>query len=162
MDDLTLLKVAYSVALDSNDPSTQNGAILVTSNCGMILQEACNNFAIGVAETSVRWERQNKTPYVVHAECAVIYGAARRGLYTHGLTMYACWASCAECSKAIINAGIKELVAHDAPFHHARPDWQKSIDIADGMLMEAGVKLRRVPGQLGCKPIRFGGVLVNP
>jgi len=47
---------------------------------------------------------------VVHAEVNVLMFAAKNGMKTDGCTMYITLAPCIECSKLMIQAGIKEVV----------------------------------------------------
>lgn len=158
MTDLGFLKEAYSVAIDfSTDPSTQNGAILVEG--GGYVAFGANHFPRGVQELPERWERPGKYQYVEHAERNCIYDAARYGVRTEGLIMYCPWFACTDCARAIIQAGIKEVVGHDTPLHdNPSQVWSDSIKVAYTMLDEAGVKMRHVPGIIGLK-IRFNGVL---
>lgn len=136
----------------STDPSTQNGAVLVRN--GEIVAYGANHFPEGVRDIPERWERPIKYSYVVHAEAASILDAARCGIPTRGLTMYAAWIACAECSKMIIQAGIKEVVGHKpdplSMAHIAQPNgsWDQSITIGMGMLEEAGVAVRYLEGKL--------------
>lgn len=164
--DLKWLRYAYSVAADlSTDPSTQNAAVLVDFELlpeGFTPVGAANCFPRDVAETPERWERPLKYSYVEHAERNAIYTAARGGVETEGLTMYVPWFACADCARAIIQAGIVEVVGHKAIFDKTMERWKDSIAVAHGMLTEAGVKYRMVEGELGARQVRFDGALWNP
>ncbi len=173
LDDIYFLRMAYEVAYDfSTDPSTQNGAILVNEE-GEALAEGANHFPQGVEEKEGRWERPLKYSYVEHAERNVIYAACRQGIKTEGLVMYCPWAACDNCARAIIQAGIKEVICHHDP--HAEdgqrfgmpvhPQWSKSIEVALGMLKEAGVGLHWVAEKLypdNDLKVRFNGKMVSP
>lgn len=161
MTDLDYLRLAYQAAAKSPDPSTQNGALLVDDAGGIIAYE-CNRFPNGVHDHEDRWIRPRKYAFIEHAERNVIYDAARRGFQTATLIMYCCWFACADCARAIIQAGISEVVGHDYELHHTAPHWKETIQIADMMLTEAGVKFRRVPDKIGGVKIRFNGELVEP
>jgi dCMP deaminase len=172
-DDIAFLRMAYECAYDfSTDPSTQNGAVLVDAS-GEPLVEGANHFPTGVEEKEVRWERPLKYSYVEHAERNVIFAAARQGLKTQDLIMYCPWAACSDCARAIIQAGIKEVVCHHDPYADERfgmpvaAHWKESIAIALGMLKEAGVGLRWIDEKLYKDnekqlQIRFNGQLVSP
>lgn len=161
-EDRKWLSYAYSVARDySNDPSTQNGAVLVDAN-GLGLIEAANHFPDGVKDRPERWERPEKYAYVEHAERHVIYKAARFGIKTEGLTMYVPWYACADCARAIIIAGIGEVVGHKAIFDRTTARWEASIAQALGMLDEAGVKHRLVDCSINDGEVRFDGSLWRP
>lgn len=136
-DDLRLLKLACLMAKNySTDPLTQNGAIIVTRHMDTV--RAANNFARGVNNYLERWERPTKYYYVEHAERNVIYEAARLGIATAGGTMYCPLAACADCARAIIQAGIIRLVRrpHDTTMP-AR--WVATCEAGDIQLREAGV-----------------------
>lgn len=51
----------------------------------------------------------------VHAEINAIAFAARYGISTEGATIYTTLAPCLECSKAIINSGIKKVI-YESPY----------------------------------------------
>ena len=96
----------------STDPSTQNGAVLVSFDGwrdGQIVAWGANHFPQGVLESDERWQRPLKYSYVEHAERNAIFDAAARGVATAGLTMYVPWFACADCGRAIIQAGISNI-----------------------------------------------------
>ena len=109
MDHKSLLHKALQLAQDSPDPSTQNAALLVNDK-GVILCWDFNCFPAGIDYNTDRWTRPTKYIFVEHAERNVIYRAAKLGIKTDGLTLVCPWFSCISCSRAIIQAGIKECV----------------------------------------------------
>lgn len=163
MEHIDYLKIAYQTALDfSTDKSTQNGAVLVSSE-GEFMCAAANHFPRGVQESEERWQRPLKYKYVEHAERNVIYAAARLGLKTENATMYCPFFACADCGRAIIQAGISRVIGHvvldDAATHEA---WLETIEIALQMLDESGVKYEYVEEKLGGIDILRNGVIINP
>lgn len=159
---LDYLLIAYKHAQKfSTDPSSQNAALLVDPN-GTIFVQAANYFPSGVEETPERWERPLKYSFVEHAERNAIYAAAADGFSTRGCTMYVPWFACADCARAIIQCGIVEVIGHDAPIHKSRQDWHKSVEVAEIMFKEAGVKFSRIPGEMKGIKIRFNGELLEP
>lgn len=157
MQDLDFLREAYKFAvLNSTDPSTQNGAVIVRN--GEIYARGANHFPTGVIEFEARWQRPAKYQFVEHAERNAIYDAAARGIPTKGAIMYCPWFACADCGRAIIQAGIVEVIGHETPLHATSPNWQDSIAVALQMFKEAGIKYRHVAGYIG-EEIRFNGVL---
>jgi dCMP deaminase len=170
MNDLerAYFKDAYRVASQlSTDPSTQNGAVLVDAN-GDVVAWGANHFPYGVQETEERWRRPQKYKYVEHAERNAIYHAAERGIATRGLVMYCPWAACSDCSRAIIQSGIKEVVTHYDPCAAERFGqpasimWLEEIKIAVEMFKEAGVNFRWVTDVIDEYDIRFNGKVVRP
>lgn len=161
IDDLIMLREAYGEAVKySTDPSTQNGAVLVDYTHAVVARGA-NHFPVGVRETPERWERPAKYQYVEHAERNSIFDAARRGVGTNGLVMYCPWFACSDCARAIIQAGISEVVGHSTPIHgEGSATWKQSIEAAYRMFEESRVRFRHVEGTLGIV-IRFNGKLVT-
>jgi dCMP deaminase len=133
------LSLALRAAAMSPDPSTQNGAVL-RFTVGVLAEQ--NRFPDGVGYTPARWERPLKYAVIEHAERNVIYRAARAGWATEGATLICPWAACADCARAIIQAGIVRLVRFEA---HASARWDDSIAIGDEMMREAGVEIVEVP-----------------
>lgn len=158
--DLEYLKHAYTYAMLSPDPSTQNGAILVKD--GDIVAAGINTFPIGVKQYPSRLERPIKYSYVEHAERNALYDAAACGVMTAGLTMYCPWFACTDCCRAIIQCGIIRVVGHKLPAHEDNPRWKESIAVALEMFDEAGVEYGYVEGKIGGVEILMNGVLVQP
>jgi dCMP deaminase len=161
--DLSLLEEAYKEAIKySTDPSTQNGAVIVrfSGDSYEIVARGANHFPRGVNEEAERWQRPAKYQYVEHAERNAVYDAAKNGVATDKLVMYCPWFACADCARAIIQAGISEVVGHDCELHKTSASWQQSIAVAYKMLEEAGVKFRHVKGKFGLK-IRFNEKVVE-
>lgn len=140
MNDTELLRLAWQAAAASPDPSTQNGAILATpAGDALLPTAACNEFPRGVAYRPERWERPGKYAYIEHAERNTIFRAAHRGLATRGLLLACPFAACADCARAIIQAGIGRLITLKPTEEATHERWDASIAVAMGMLSEAGV-----------------------
>ncbi|HCA04691.1 MAG TPA: cytidine deaminase [Ruminococcaceae bacterium] len=102
--------VALLAAKRSKDPNTQVGACIVDKN-NIILSTGYNGFPYGCSDDEYSWERtgaDTKYNYVVHAELNAILNA--RGKDLHGARLYVDLFPCNECAKAIIQAGIGEVV----------------------------------------------------
>lgn len=150
---LYYLRLAAELAqTQSDDPHTQNGAVLVTETG--ICVGAANQFPPGVLALDTRRERPTKYSYIEHAERNAIYTACRSGLTIKRATLYCPWFACADCARAIICAGITEVVGLAHPPAHGA--WQHSIDCADEMFSEAGVLYRRLDEKLGVTVLRDG------
>jgi dCMP deaminase len=137
------LRRAYINALDhSDDPSTQNGAVLVPagSKANLVVYGA-NRFPTGVAVKPERLaDRDTKLSFMVHAERDAIFRAALLGYPTHDATLYVPWFACAGCAQAIIVAGIRRVVGHWPMMCKTPNRWVEAIRNADEMLDEAGVE----------------------
>ena len=154
--------LALWVALTSPDPSTQNAAYLVSENGNTYYETvAVNRFPDNVVNKDERWQRPTKYSYVEHAERNSIYAAARNGIATEGLTMVAVWASCADCARAIIQAGIVHLIRCHSEDNHAH--WCESNAIGDRMMLEAGVQITTLTQPIdGARPLLRNGKLWFP
>lgn len=160
LDWKNLLKIAYSKAQKSTNPSTQNGAILVDDK-GNIVLSAINSFPDGLKETQERQIKPLRHKFSVHAERNVLYQAARLGIKTKGLTMVCPWAACSDCAQAIIQTGIKRLVTHKQALNRSG-DLQKDIELAFTMLREAGVKIIVFDGKIEVGRILRSGEFWEP
>ncbi len=156
-----LLKIAYVKAEESTNPSTQNGAILVDDN-GNVILSAVNSFPNGVAENQERQTNKDlRYKFSIHAERNVLYLAAKLGIKTEGLTMVCPWAACSDCAQAIIQAGIRILVAHKQALDRSG-HWQEDIDLAFSMMREAGVEIIIFDGKIGAEKILRSGEYWKP
>ena len=102
--------VALLAAQRSKDPNTQVGACIVDDQ-NRILSTGYNGFPYGCSDDVFPWDREGKDtkyPYVVHAELNAILNT--RGKSLAGSRIYVALFPCNECAKAIIQAGIKEVV----------------------------------------------------
>ncbi len=104
--------IAILSAKRSKDPSTQVGACIVDKD-NKVVGIGYNGFPIGCSDDNLPWERQaensnlTKYPYVVHAEANAILNSTKD---LHGARIYVDLFPCNECSKLIIQSGIKEVV----------------------------------------------------
>lgn len=155
MSDIDYLREACRCAVErSEDPRTQVGAVLVAAE-GKILS-ASNRLPAGIARHQHRREHPTKAMFIEHAERAVLYKAAASGVPTAGASLYAPWAACTDCARAIIACGIKEVIGLIV-LRNATPErWRSTIWTADQMLMEAGVGIRWVNERVGVT-VRFDG-----
>lgn len=147
MTDLDYLREACRyAAASSHDPNTQNGAVLVT---GKRLVYAANSYPPGLRRTPERAAAPAKYLFVEHAERAVIYAAAAAGVPTAGSTLYCPWFACTDCARAIILAGVREVVGL-AVMRNATPArWLGNVETAERMLEEAGVAQRLLTDKIG-------------
>jgi dCMP deaminase len=102
--------LAVSVALIfSKDPSTKVGCILTDEN-NDILSTGYNGFTRGADDSEELLEdRQYKYRHVCHAEANAVYNAARHGARLLGGKAFVTFPPCFECSKILVQAGIREV-----------------------------------------------------
>jgi deoxycytidylate deaminase len=95
----------------SHDPHTKVGCLLIDGSTHDILSIGWNSFPDGVDDSdAVRWERPLKYQFVCHAEINAICRAARSGARIHGATCVITSFPCADCSRALIQAGMARLI----------------------------------------------------
>ena len=105
------MSLAHLSAVRSKDPSTQVGAVIVDSN-NKVVGLGYNGFPRGCDDKEFPWEREGefldtKYAYVVHAELNAILNANK---LIENCRLYVSLFPCNECSKAIIQSGIKEII----------------------------------------------------
>lgn len=156
-----LLKISYTKAQTSTNPSTQNAAVLIDDDGNIILSET-NSFPNGIKETRERQDDKSlRYKFSVHAERNVLYLASKLGIKTEGLTMVCPWATCTGCAQAIIQTGIKRLVTHKQALDRSG-HWQEDIEFAFAMLREAGVEIIIFDGKMGIGKILRSGEYWEP
>ena len=133
--------------------------MLVTAD-GKRMISAANILPGSVVKTEERMARPLKYQYIEHAERTAIYRAAANGISTKGATMYCPWFACIDCARAIICAGVAEVVGHKDVRAKTPAHWIESIAMADGMLREAGVMMTFVEEPMDVE-ILFGETLTR-
>lgn len=144
-DDLRWLAICAQKGSESPDPRTKIGCIIVRPDKS-ILSEACNTFPKGVVNTiQDRTEAPLKYLWIEHAERNAIYSAARQGFSTEGCTIFIDLSPCVDCARAIIQAGLVEVVINnDRTTKYNSYRYSSEHSMAFEMLAEAGVAVRFV------------------
>ena len=132
------LDLARDIAQWSKDPSTQCGAVVIGES-GQVLSQGYNGFPRGMDDSDKLYNnRETKYDRIVHAEMNAIYNCAHNGVSLKDATMYVHGLPCChECSKAIIQVGIKEVVMGEA----SNIRWNDSCGKGMDYVKEAGVKI---------------------
>jgi dCMP deaminase len=130
--DRRYLRMAEIWAENSYCQRRKVGAIIVKNS--MIISDGFNGTPSGF-ENVCEDEAGITKPYVLHAEANAITKVARSNNSSDGATLYITASPCMECSKLIIQAGIKRVVYHEL------------YRITDGieLLRRAGVECVHVP-----------------
>lgn len=129
--------IAILSSLRSKDNRTQVGACIVSQN-NKILSVGYNGMPTGVDDDEMPWGHEGsplntKYLYVCHAELNAILNQS--GAPLQGSKIYTTLFPCNECTKAIIQAGIKEVIYQNDTY--AQTD---SVIAAKKMMDMAGVK----------------------
>ena len=100
-------------SMRSKDPNTQVGACIVGDD-NKIVSVGYNGFPRGCNDDDFPWERsgdnanETKYPFVCHAELNAILNYSGGSL--QGARLYTTLFPCNECTKAIIQSGIREVI----------------------------------------------------
>ncbi len=105
--DKRYLRMAHIWAENSYCERRKVGAIIVKDK--MIISDGYNGTPSGFE--NICEEDNNRTkPYVLHAEANAITKVAKSNNSSDGATLYVTTSPCMECSKLIIQSGIKRVV----------------------------------------------------
>ena len=133
--------VALLSAKRSKDPNTQVGACIV-SDKNKIVGAGYNGLPMGCDDDEFPWDKQGdflntKYPYVCHAELNAILNNI--GMDLRGCKIYTALFPCNECTKAIIQAGIIEVI-----FLSDKYDGTETSKASKRMLDMAKISYRKV------------------
>ena len=156
--DELFMRMVYLISTKSRDPRTKIGAIIVKDK--RVISMGYNGFPGGVDDLQERYNnREQKYKFVVHAEDNTILTASRFGICTVGTTLYTNGIPCCECSKSIIQGGVKEIVIHKQWPDMKHSGWIESIAVSKTMLSEVGINIRIFDGVLNISSLLDGSTI---
>lgn len=135
------MATAILAAKRSKDPVTQVGACIVGED-KLILGVGYNGFPRNCEDYEFPWGKDKENPYndknmyVVHAEANAILN--KNAANVNGAIMYTTMFPCNECTKIIIQSGIKEVI-YISDKNSEKPAYRAS----KRMLDTVGIKHRR-------------------
>ena len=144
--DAFFMEIAYVAAKKSKDKFTGIGAVAVGEG-HIILSTGYNGFVrYADDEKSERHERPEKYDWTVHAEMNVVCNAARHGTKLLNSSLYITAHPCIECAKAIVQAGIVEVIIpskeNDPFWQQGRwGEWEDNFKKAREIMLEAHIKM---------------------
>lgn len=132
--------IALLSAERSKDPSTCVGACIVSQD-NKILSVGYNGMPIGCSDDEYPWEREGnpldtKYLYVCHAEMNAILNYTGGNLKNS--KVYVTLFPCNECTKALIQKGIKEIIYMSDKYSDT-----DSVIAAKRMLSSSGILFRK-------------------
>jgi dCMP deaminase len=110
------ISLAKAAAQRSTCPSRKVGCVVVNPETNQVISMGYNGAARGtshctedclIRESGKGWRKCN----AIHAELNAVISAAMNGTSTNGATMYLTTTPCLFCSRTIINAGIRKVIA---------------------------------------------------
>ena len=130
--DLRCLRMARIWSENSYCTRRQVGALVVKDK--MIISDGYNGTPSGF-ENICEDENDVTKPYVLHAEANAITKIARSGNNSEGATLYVTDSPCIECSKLIIQAGIRRVI------------YAREYRLSEGvdLLRRAGIEVKCLP-----------------
>jgi dCMP deaminase len=138
--DAYFMGIALLSAERSKDPGTSVGACIVSQD-NKILSVGYNGMPIGCSDDEFPWEREGdplntKYYYVCHAEMNAILNYT--GSDMKGSKVYVTLFPCNECTKALIQKGIKEIIYMSDKYADS-----DAVIAAKRMLTSAGVNFHQ-------------------
>ncbi|WP_254616025.1 cytidine/deoxycytidylate deaminase family protein [Mycoplasma sp. OR1901] len=127
-------------ALRSKDPNTKVGACIINAR-KRVIGMGYNGMPSG-NDNDFPWtrdakeEKDNKYPYVVHAEINAILNSTTQ---LENAVLYTSLFPCSNCSKTIVQSGIKEIVYLEDKYHDTDDAW-----ISRKILKDSGIKTRKL------------------
>ncbi len=134
--DTYFLAMVQLNAMRSKDPTTQVGCVIV-NDLKQVVSTGYNGLPRGLNDDIYPWARdgkleETKYPYIVHAELNAILSSKES---VRGCEIYTSLFPCNECTKSIIQSGIKKIT-------YSSDKYEDKIEnkIAKKMLKEAKVE----------------------
>lgn len=164
------LRDAYQLAQENSpDPSTKVGALILREEDEGYRQigRATNRINHQVDQTSESKEhllvdRAWKGGNILHAEPLAIKTTRTYGFSPEGQVMVMPWIPCEACAEEIVDAGLAELVSHEAMILRSPTDWEESLVRGLETLQAGGVRLRMYSGEIGEATHLFRGQTWQP
>jgi dCMP deaminase len=145
--DRHFLDICNLVATMSKDRSTKTGCVVVRQD-NSVASTGFNGFPRGINDDlDERHERPAKYLWTEHCDRNAILTASKHGVSLKDCVMYLTGPPCADCTRAIIQSGICEVVwptPNQFEDAEAWDRWKDNMTVAWTMMDEAGVNYRRV------------------
>jgi len=146
--DTLFMNMVYLIAMKSKDENTHIGAVIVGSD-NEIITTGYNGLVRGIKDDlPERQEKPEKYFWFEHAERNAIYNAVRIGVSLMGCKIYTNGIPCADCARAIIQSGIKEVIVDRRWNEDNSEKWADNAKRSKIMFEEACVKVRYVDVEL--------------
>ena len=139
--DQYFMGIAKLSSMRSKDPNTSVGACIVGKD-NKILSVGYNGMPQGCSDDEYPWEREHSDPletkylYVCHAELNALLNYT--GTNLQGAKVYTTLFPCNECTKALIQSGICEVIYGEDKYANTA-----SVNEAKKMMASSGVTYRQ-------------------
>lgn len=131
--DIAYMKITYPLRDLSYAVRSKVGCVIVSPN-GQIVSQGYNGMPCGMSNVCEHVDENGNlktNTEVLHAESNAISKCAKFSSSTDGATMYVSLSPCIECSKLIVQSGIKRVVFGD---------WYRTTE-GINLLLKAGIKV---------------------
>lgn len=150
------MRQAYRLAEASPDTSTKLGAIY----CERSEEDfgfggwwnvafGVNQFVEGFGTLPGDNERPFKYSITEHAERNCLFAAARKRHFPLEGVMVCNWVACPDCARAIVAAGVREVICHHECQQRTPDRWVELVNTGLLILKRGGVKLTEWSGKVG-------------
>jgi dCMP deaminase len=137
------INLTNTVREKSKDPSTKFGCVIVGPD-NEIRSTGYNSFPRGMNDNDPKkFERPEKYLWFEHSERNAIYNAARVGIPLNGCTMYISKGlpPCMDCSRAIVQSGIKKVVFSNEYLSGNNEKWEENCSKSLELFKECNVEV---------------------
>jgi dCMP deaminase len=139
--DMYYLGMARYASTMGTCPAKKVGAVIVDPELNIVISIGVNAAPRGVEPCGAECENRevgenSKLCRAVHAEMNAILNAANMGVSVRGAVLYVTITPCKSCARAIIQSGVKEVVAS------ANSPYRDALE----MLSQAGIHTRVISG----------------
>jgi len=138
---LFFINMCLQVSRKSKDRSTKLGAVIVGDD-NVVLSLGYNSFVRGLNDEDEEYHDRPMKYYVTeHAERNAIYNAAKEGIRLKGSTLYLPFfpTPCADCTRAIIQSGVKKIIGTNIKFTGKGEHWEENLKVSEMMLDSVGI-----------------------
>lgn len=150
------MRTVYRLALQSNDQSTRNGAIICMDRWN--IATGFNHVPSQLLDIPGIFDRPLKYDGTEHAERSAIYYAVNNHIDIRGATMVANWVACPDCARCIGLSGIADVVCHKECMDRTPERWRERVDFGLDILARFGVRVHYWSGKVGSTNLNNGEI----
>lgn len=136
------IKIAKTVAEKSKDPSTKVGCVIVSKD-NRPISFGYNGFIAQCDESYMTFDKPEKDLLSIHAEMNAIIFAQES---IKDSTVYVTHASCENCFKHLVQAGVKEIIYEEFDTHGHFMTPQR-VDIISRIIKATKIICRNINGK---------------
>ena len=105
------MDIVETVAQRSHDVETKVGSVLIRASNNTLVSTGFNGFIAGAPDESLPSSRPEKYEYIQHSELNLIANCAKNGVSTDGCYVVCTMSPCKQCTRLLVNAGIRKVIA---------------------------------------------------